>query len=514
LRNHGTTFTPPQKHSKKSLDNGHPPRIFLIAGLGAVGVYALFLIVTVTVVLGTRRAVTAPGERVSAEAIGEVPQAIPVEPPPGRVPAAVTPMSSVPEESPPSLPEADSAEMKTDYESNSPAVEIKPAVAKPAPPQAKPAPVPQFVLKRMHDRSSQDVLWQISGAPSLTLDKSAVRLESIAVIRARAADLTNTDVTPTLLSRRADLAGLPLVRGSAARLDPNAIRHLALGARELQNKAAGPLLEADLIWLRPERIPALMQVLMAESDDARMTLARHLGRIPGQRAADALVQVALFDPEPNVRRAAVAALNARPADEYRVLLMRGFNYPSPIAAENAAEALVTLKRVEVVPRLVTVLEGPDPQAPYAGPNEPLRHVKELVRIRHKLNCLMCHPASFHAHDPLRREVPSLKEVAGRASFGYGLAGLPPEKHAFVRADVTYLRQDYSVRINGDRYDLFVRERLSTPADELAAQNRRNAGLTPHQMAAAFALRELTGVVPGPNFVNWLQAAGKVKAAMK
>ena len=90
-------------------------------------------------------------------------------------------------------------------------------------------------------------------------------------------------------------------------------------------------------------------------------------------------------------------------------------------------------------------------------------------------------------------------------------GVLAQPHSFVRVDITYLKQDYSVILPGQesgpfqgrqRYDLFVRERFSTSADLEVAVARHNAGLTPQQKAVAFALRELTGEAAGPGAANW------------
>ena len=64
---------------------------------------------------------------------------------------------------------------------------------------------------------------------------------------------------------------------------------------------------------------------------------------------------------------------------------------------------------------------------------------------------------------------------------------------------------------GQRHDLFVRERLATPADVTAALAREKAGRTGQQEAAAFALRELTGEEAGPRAVDWARFATMFKA---
>jgi hypothetical protein len=281
------------------------------------------------------------------------------------------------------------------------------------------------------------------------------------------------------------------------------------------------VLARDQDWLRPDRIPAMMQVLMAEPAPARVALARHLAGVTGKSASQALARIAVFDPDPEVRREAVTALDGRPAGEYRDALLRGLSSPWEPPAEHAAEALAALRRVEAVPALLAALRRPDPRAPYSkGAGQ---YVRELVRVNHKRNCLMCHPASFNAADLPRREVPPLKEPKVAAGFGGYGGGVAPRKKVatprksatvFVRADVTYLKQAYSVTLGGERYDLLVRERPATAADVAAALARGKLGRPGQQEAAAFALRELTGEEGGPHAVNWVRFAERHGLAAK
>jgi hypothetical protein len=370
---------------------------------------------------------------------------------------------------------------------------------------------PRRAMTRMHQRTEKEIADQVAKVPSLTLDKTVKRAESIEMIRANL-NSTHSDATPALLARRADLAGLPVRRGLDARLTSDAVQHLARGASVLQSTQAEKLattLAADKTWLGAERVPALMQVLMVGPEASRVILARHLAGVQGQRGAAALVQIALFDPSAVVRQAAITSLERRPASDSRDRLLRGFQSPWPVVAEHAAEALVALRQTESASALLSVLNRPDPQAPYTKSNGPTRYVRELVRINHKINCLMCHPPSFKTGDALRGAVPPLKE---RVSFGY--MGAPETQKVFVRADITFLKQDYSVMLDGKRYDLFVRERLATDADSAAALERTKSGQTGQQKAAAFALRELSGEEPGPRAVNWVRFAQKQERLVK
>jgi hypothetical protein len=245
-------------------------------------------------------------------------------------------------------------------------------------------------------------------------------------------------------------------------------------------------------------------------------MVRQLARVQGRSASASLVRVAIFDPHPAVRREAVLALRERPPAEYQPTLLAALRYPWAPAAEHGAEALVALKRVEAVPVLLTALKGRDPQAPYDKAGVSGMVVKQLVRVEHTANCLLCHAPSFNVNDPGRAHVPGTGKMVEtktpRVFGGYGGLGSTTRLvgGTFIRADITFLRQDYSVSLWKGRFDLLVRERAATPEDVREALRRKRAGPTAHQQAAAFALRELTGLEPGPGEANWLRVAQSLK----
>jgi len=79
----------------------------------------------------------------------------------------------------------------------------------------------------------------------------------------------------------------------------------------------------------------------------------------------------------------------------------------------------------------------------------------------------------------------------------------------VRADVTYLRQDFSVRLpvadpgnwpKMQRYDFLVRAR--TLKDEERKRLSRPTERTSHRRSILFALRELTGKDGGDSAIAW------------
>src|SRR5262249_50245487 len=125
-------------------------------------------------------------------------------------------------------------------------------------------------------------------------------------------------------------------------------------------------------------------------------------------------------------------------------------------------------------------------------------LRELVRVNHLQNCLLCHPASLSPQDTPRGRVPS----AGNFAYYSGTGG------TFVRADITYLNKDFSVSLPvgrggpSQRFDFLVREREALPSDVLESQIRQEAGPSEQHRAVFFALRELTDRDLGHRVADW------------
>jgi hypothetical protein len=246
---------------------------------------------------------------------------------------------------------------------------------------------------------------------------------------------------------------------------------------------------------------------MLEVKKTRLFLVECLFQIKDRKGTEVLARQAIFDLDPGIRVTALMGLEHRPKDQYRQVLVKGLQYPWVPVARHAAEALVALKMREAVPDLIGLLEKPDPTAPFPKPTFNSNSdffIQEFVRVNHFRNCLLCHAASVSESDPLRGLIPApdqpldlpfVDECYGKRNSGIG----------FVRADVTYLRQDFSVAQPDDkpgpwpscqRFDYLVRERRLT-REELAPHKRRQADikaqkLSEHREAILFALRELTG----------------------
>jgi sugar lactone lactonase YvrE len=371
----------------------------------------------------------------------------------------------------------------------------------------------------------------IEKVPEVALDRTPDRPDSnrmVLLAQEAKREGRRVEVGSLVMKQRPDLAGLPMIMGDACHLTPSAADHLqggsvALHAHVSQAAKGGTSPDPRLLyqsltadgerhnkWLKPEAIPALQQILMAQNEAVRAVLVDQLAHIDGKRAGVALAQRALFDLNPDVRKDALVALARRPAEEYRQTLLDGLRYPWAVVADHAAEAIVALGLKDTVPTLLTLLDLPDPGEPYRKPGTEGLHVREMVRLNHLRNCLLCHIASLGADDGKVRGLvpPTNQPLTSSPGGGYGGA-----EGKFVRADVTYLRQDFSVPLpvknHGvwpavQRFDFLVRERPATPQEihGLAARAAEPRPPSDHQKALFFALRELTGKDPGPTAEDW------------
>ncbi|MBY0457974.1 MAG: hypothetical protein K2V38_11590, partial [Gemmataceae bacterium] len=200
--------------------------------------------------------------------------------------------------------------------------------------------------------------------------------------------------------------------------------------------------------------------------------------------------------------------------DYTDVLVKALRYPLPAVAKRAAEAIAKMDRADLVPELVAVLDEPDPRLPVPGKGEKKLVVRELVKINHHRNCVMCHAPAADGVAPasgLGAEVPVPGQPLPSPSQGYRQGS--PE--LMIRIDVTYLRQDFSVTLavadahpwpERQRFDFFVRERAVT-AEEAAIYKEKltpkeEGVLSPYHRAALAALRELTGKDAAPTAEAW------------
>jgi hypothetical protein len=375
-----------------------------------------------------------------------------------------------------------------------------------------------------------------------------------------------------LLVKRADLAGLPFTLGDACRMNPERGHRFqaALGtfrqalqaqasfgniagsgsgsrpgsatasttvaqiagashakaAEEFWEKYGQTAHNEDLAAARPgnstnddlirARLAALQQIIGPESPSMRTGMVKFLGRVQHAEATRALAKLAIFSAEEEVRGPALVALKIRRDKDYTDILQQGLRYPYPAVVQRTSEAMIYLERHDLVGELVSLLDEPDPRLPIRkemnGKKVPL--VRELVRVNHLRNCLLCHPPVVR--DQVKRDVTTgAIPIPGRLLPDSVVYYKDPTPDIFVRADVTYLRQDFSLMqpVAGahswpetQRFDFLVRSRvLSTEEAKLyteALMPRERGALSPYQRAVLEALRGLTGRNAAPTAEAW------------
>jgi hypothetical protein len=211
-----------------------------------------------------------------------------------------------------------------------------------------------------------------------------------------------------------------------------------------------------------------MQMLQVEEEPVRLLLVKELAKVPHRATTRALVQRAVFDVSPAVRREACDGLCKRNPDEYMPIFCEALRYPWVPAAEHASEAICKLRPAGAEEYLHDCLDKGDPGAPFPHPRSKKPVVVELVRINHLRNCALCHVPSVDKSDPARGFMPVAGEPFPRLYYAsQELTG------NFVRADVTLLHQHFSVNLKvpsdgiwptTQRFDFVTRLRPATTAE--------------------------------------------------
>jgi hypothetical protein len=284
-----------------------------------------------------------------------------------------------------------------------------------------------------------------------------------------------------------------------------------------QEDAARPKAEKNVAeHATVARIAALMQMLAAESSDMRLGLVKYLTAVPHVEATKALARLAIYSPEDDVRLAAITALKVRREKDYTDILVKGLRYPWPAVAKRTADTIVRLGRSDLIPELVTVLTESDPRMPATKEigGKKVAVVREMVKINHHRNCIMCHAPGTSSNisaDVMRAEVPVPGQPLPSPSQGYGSSF----QDLMIRLDVTYLRQDFSALLpvsdaapwpDAQRFDFLVRERKLTDEEAVAYRDKltpkEEGVLSPYHRAALAALREMTGKDTAPTAEAW------------
>jgi hypothetical protein len=388
----------------------------------------------------------------------------------------------------------------------------------------------------------------------LKLSKKAIAESALAIAKENK-DSKDAHIK-RLIRERKDLAGLPFAMGKDCLLENKEAKNLAaasvgvrmrlaasmkppqsLSYKQSDHVQAGIESAAKRFWygqlqdripvkLAPETLRAYHQILTAEDSDFRLGLVVNLRDVKGPQATQTLINRAIYDLDDDVRQVALELLAARPAAEYTDALKKGLRHPWRPAVQNAARAIMALDRKEMIPDLVALFDEPDPRAPFVVRDKDGKErtfVREMVRINHHRNCMLCHAAV----DPLLAETRDLRQIpVGPAPTPQ--EPLPPSSTAvyysarpgvtIVRADVTYLRQDFSLMQTVSdpgkwpalqRFDFLVRTRELAAADLL----RQSPGPDPAEYREVLAgvLHALTGKEAPPTASAWREVLAQSNA---
>lgn len=346
-----------------------------------------------------------------------------------------------------------------------------------------------------------------------------------------------------LRTNRPDLAGLPFHVGESARLNPSARRRLGEAIAEVRRLQESGITHSRDVHFRLSQdgftAAALTQMLAIRpravtttSTETSVGLVQLLAINHSDEATRGLMRVAVFSPEVDQRSAALEVLRKRRTLAAGDIVRRGLRYPWPAIVRNAAEAVIALERTDLGYDLADMLEAADPRLPrqVVVYGKQVHLVRELVRINHHRNCLLCHPPA-NTPDVIRPgAVNELNMFADRqvaaltgevSSPGVSLPIRDAKYNPFasefpdllVRADVTYLRQDFSLLQEVvhtapwpamQRFDYLLRERAlsATEAEGYQATLAARRDFGEHRQVALAALRRLTGVDLGESADAW------------
>jgi hypothetical protein len=430
--------------------------------------------------------------------------------------------------------------------------EPAPALQRPADPEKNSAA--GIAFKRRDKSTEEELRGQLASKTEVGIGRAASQLVRGYAARTTSNMTLNGDSGLTdgsvLRETLPGVATMPLRIGTQAQTSPKAAATLGSLSRKLHayldaaapsgpdGRRPSPLLVAQALrvekrgkkpeWLRPEAIPTMLQLLMFEEAPVRRMLVELLDEISGPTATAALAKRAVFDLDPAIRAEAVRALKVRPTADSRPVFLTALHYPWPPAADHAAEALAALEDKEAIPNLVTLLKEPDPAAPRKLSRSNYV-VQEVVRANHQANCLLCHPPAITGNEPVLgvdpfNTVTTRSGGGGAAGLGGawsrggggGGGGTTNQAPLIIRADIVFLRQDFSVQLPAFqdsqgkeaapalRFDFLVRTRRLTKSEIALLHEPPGEPSYPQREAVLFALRELTGKDPGRATEDWVR----------
>jgi len=351
--------------------------------------------------------------------------------------------------------------------------------------------------------SPQRMLAQLSDAAEISLLQYG---DTTSLYKVRS---ESTGEHPVLveIGNRPDLRRLPLIRDEECQLSAIRAQHLSRVSKSMRNLFGSMSHEIGRYGFDHKRVengleigaaesdgPLMLQILQCEQSPFRTLLVEQLARSNGPVATKALAHRCVFELDPSIRRDVVHLSKGRVSPEARQFLLDALRHPYAPFADHAATALAAIGDRESVPTLVKLLDLADPAAPTTdAEGNPI--VNEIVKINHARNCQLCHAPSWDRSDPARVAVPLVTSpLPPSFSVAYYDEGGPGP---FVRADVTYFRQEFSLTLEvakpgpwpkSQRYDFFVRPR---PALEWEILNTAATIDYPQRYAVLRALRKIT-----------------------
>ncbi|MCA9072111.1 MAG: HEAT repeat domain-containing protein, partial [Planctomycetaceae bacterium] len=283
--------------------------------------------------------------------------------------------------------------------------------------------------------------------------------------------------------------------------------------KELQQFGLADAVGTTDYYNKESAVPALVQILQTESPPVRYKLVDMLKSRNTPEATRRLLNRALYDLSQDVRQAANEALKERHPEEFRAELLNALRYPWEPVAWHAAETLIHINDEEAIPALIDLLDAPNPSAPYKNKSGKVM-IRELVKVNHLRNCLLCHAQSHDRKDLVAAPVP----VPGQRLPQVYYSSFRRSRSVFVRADVTYIRQDFSLvhdvklqklERRGEwperqRFDYFVRTREANP-EEISLHKKTSAREKlrySQREAVLVALRTLTRENLGDDSEEW------------
>lgn len=382
-------------------------------------------------------------------------------------------------------------------------------------------------------RGSQSLLGEVPGATE-QMEKSIVVMKAQLEEQLKAAE----EFAPlrVWLAERRDLQGLPLAMDDTCRLESHASERLSTVSNQVlrkrfttfseesQRRAATsqtddfkPTLEnanqtfaefaesdpdAFRMWIGrfayEDYVSGLKQVMQGFPEHMRMAALDTLTETYGPQATAAIAERAVFDPSPEIRAAAIDELQHRDLDEVRPVLLSGLRYVWPPAAQHAADTIVALNDQAARSDLLDLASQPDPTRPMQDESGSWS-VHELTRVNHLRNCLLCHAPVIEASVRPTGAIPDPYEPIPVAYY----AGSGGSRSASVRADITYLRQDFSIVHEVEdpgpwpkqqRFDYFVRTRELSQSEASEMLSSRDWEQDyPQKRSVLWALQELDAI---------------------